>query len=152
MEKKIKNLVIVLKGVFYGAWSVAILLFVLGKVGLFADMCVEPKSTEEYIVECVCVGLVILGCPLALKLFTLNTTKNLRRMNYDEALSSYCVWSVVRLGILEVAIVFGVLAYFMTFKMSCGVCALMALTTTLLCYPSEEKIRLFLDNLNNEDN
>lgn len=152
MDKKIKNLLLVLKCVFFSIWLLSILLYVIGKMGWLADMCLEPQSTSEYIVECICVALVVFGCPLSMKLFTLNTTKNLMRMNFDDALKSYSAWSVIRLAILGLGAIFGVLAYFMTLKMSCGICTLIALTFTLLCYPKEEKIRLYLDNLNNEEN
>lgn len=148
MDTKIKNHLITLKVVFFSIWLTSILLYVIGKLGVFADLCVEPQSTTEYIVECVCVALVVVGCPLAMKLFTLNTTKNKKPMSADEALNCYFASSVIRLCILEAAAIAGVLAYFITLKMSCGVCTLIALTATLLCYPTEEKIRGFLDNQN----
>lgn len=149
MDKQINKIHLVLKIIFYNLWFISILLYILGKSGCLADFAVEPHSTTEYVVEYICIGAVVLGIPLALKLFTLNTNNNLKRMNFDEALACYFQWSIFRLAILEIVSCFGVLAYFITLRTSCVLCTLMTLVVTVLCYPSKQKIRDFLDNLNN---
>ena len=95
--------------------------------------------------------LTIVNIPLSQKIFTLNTTKNLRRMNFDEALSSYHIWSFIRMAMLIAAALFGIFMYFAAGNVPCGICTLMALTATFFCYPSEEKIRKFLETLNNDE-
>lgn len=148
MEKRINNIVLVLKFTFFGVWGVCALLYFLGVQGVFASD-IDPRTNAGYILKYICVGLTLAGVPLALKLFTLNTTKNLRRMNFDEALISYNVWSMVRMSILELVAVFGFITYFMLNDVSCAVCSLIALTATLMCYPSKSKIKYYLENLNN---
>lgn len=151
MDKKIKQILLILKVSFFSDWCVVILFYFLGKKMDF-DFCgtVEPKSQTEYILQILCVAGVLLLVPLALKLFTLNTTNNLKRMNFDQALSNYMVWSMVRMTIIWFVAIFCEIAYFATFNFSCGVCALIAMAVTFLCYPSEGNIRNYLETLNND--
>ena len=81
-------------------WAILVALVVLGEVGIIPNGVVLPHSSEEFELNVLAIALTIIGVPLALRLFTLNTTKGLRRMNNDEALRSYHVWSIVRMGIL----------------------------------------------------
>ena len=151
MDKKIKQLVMMLKIEFYSCWAICILLYIIFKnyINVF-DGIVEPHSQDEYVVQMVCVAGVLLGIPLALKLFTLNTKRNLKRMNYDEALTNYNIWSVIRQVIIFAVAMLGMFGYFASYNMSCGVCTLMAMCSTFLCYPTEEKVKTYLDNLNEE--
>lgn len=153
MDKLIKKLLKNLKIEFYCCWAICILFYVLVECILYPFAgSVAPGSQTEYVLQCLCVLLMLAGIPLALKLFTLNTTKNLKRMNFDEALVSYHIWSIVRLGILWLVAVVGITFYFLMVNVACLFCTLIALVTTFLCYPSEAKIRRFLETLNNEDN
>ncbi len=149
METKIKNIIICLRVLIFSVWLAPTILFVMHKVGLLSfDGNVAPQSTGAYIFECICIACVLVGVPLAMKLFTLNTTKNLRRMNFDEALQSYMTWGIIRMSILVSTAFFCVISYLLTSKMSCGVCCLIAMVASLLCYPTKDKIKYFLENQN----
>lgn len=151
MEKKIDQLVLLLKIVFFGWWSIVIILYILGKCGyLSLEGMVEPKSQMEYMLETFCYALVIVSIPLAMKLFSICTTKNMKQKSPEQALETYKKWGIIRLVIISLAGVSAEILYFASYNMSCGVCTLIAMTATLLCYPSKVKVQDYLDTLSNE--
>lgn len=131
-------------------WFVIAVSVVLGELDVIPNGWVEPHSMEEFQLEIVSIGLTIVGIPVAIRLFTLNTTKVLRRMNYDEALKSYHVWSVVRMSILCLASVFGIVVYYLAVSVNGVLCALVALCASVYCWPSQKKISTYLESVNNE--
>ena len=74
------------------AWLLMVAAIVLGELDVIPNGLVMPHSTDEFQLNTVAILLTVVGIPVALKLFTLNTTKGLRRMNNEEALKSYHVW------------------------------------------------------------
>lgn len=153
MEKNIKILVMTQKVIFYTCCALYVVLFVACEKGwLPIAGSVEPKSQTEYTMQLISVGGVLLVLPLAMKLFVLNTTKNLKRMNFDEALANYRLWYIIRKAMIELVALYGLVAYSASSNISCGICSLMAMCCMLLTYPSEKKVKDYLDNLNREDN
>ena len=53
----------------------------------------------------------------------------------------YVQWSIVRLGILEVAIVTNLLCYYLTLSTTGNLCMLIGLTASLFCLPGEKRLR-----------
>ena len=94
--------------------------------------------------------LVIVCVPLSLKLFSLNTQRCLRRMNKDEALASYHLWSLVRLGLLLICMEIGVLTYYLLLDNKGLFCAGIALIASFFCIPSTAKVRAFLASKEDE--
>ena len=135
---------------FVTVWVLAAAIVVAGETGLIPNGLVEPHSNIEFILNTTIVLITIGGIPLALRLFSLNITRGLRRMDYDEALRSYHVWSAVRLGILLFASLLGITTYYLTMSVSAAMCGLIALVVTLYCWPSGEKISAYLESVNNE--
>ena len=131
-------------------WLIVAVAVVLGELDVIPNGVVQPHSAEEFKLNTVAIVLTIIGVPAAIRLFTLNTTKGLRRMNNDEALKSYHVWSIVRLGILCLAAVFSVAVYYLATSVSGIFCALVALCVTIYCWPSCEKISSYLEGVNDE--
>ena len=79
--------------------------------------------------------------PLALKLFSLVLKKKIDLLTIPLALKRYVQWSMVRLGLLEVAIVLNVLCYYLTLSNTGNLCMLIGLTASLFCLPSEKRLR-----------
>ena len=150
VNKYINKLYNVLRMELLCVWLTAACVVVLGEVGVIPNGAVEPFSNEEFLLNVATIILTVVGIPVALKLFTLNTTRGLRRMNKDEALSAYHVWSAVRMAILCVLVVFGLVVYYVTMNTSGAFCCCIALFTTLYCWPSREKIDTYLTTVNNE--
>ena len=150
MVKYIQKLLNALRVEIVIVWVMAVMAVVLGELDVIPNGLVLPHSSEEFELNTVAIVLTVVGIPVAIKLFTLNTTKGLRRMNYDEALKSYHVWSIVRLGILLIAWVFSIGVYYIATSVSGAFCALIALLATVYCWPSGAKITSYLEGVNND--
>ena len=135
---------------WFAIWLIAIVAVVLGEVGIIPNGMVEPHSNEEFLFSTASILLTVIGIPVAIKLFTLNVAYGLRRMNYEEALCAYHVWSAVRMAILCVLAVFAIVVYYITLNASGAFFALVVLCTTLYCLPSKAKIDSFLSTVNND--
>ena len=79
--------------------------------------------------------------PLSLKLFSLVLKKKIDYMTITLALKRYVQWNIVRLGVLEVAIVVNLLCYYLTLSSTGNLCMLIGLTASLFCLPSEKRLR-----------
>ncbi len=122
----------------------------LGELGVIPNGIVMPHSSGEFKLNTIAIVATVVCVPGAIRLFTLNTTKGLRRMDNEEALQSYHVWSAVRMGILCLTAVCDVAVYYMATSISGALCALITLLAMLYCWPSEEKIASYLECVNKE--
>lgn len=132
------------------AWVLLTVIYVLGRLGVIVNGSVETGSDVEFKLNCACVLSTLLVLPLALQLFLLNTTKGLRRMNKDEALDFYHVWSMIRLVLVSLCIAYDVIAYFMTLNVTGLLCALMGLCITVYCLPTRKRVLEFLSIVEND--
>ena len=94
-----------------------------------------------YYFETIGILLTALCVPLALKLFSLVLKKKIDYMTIPLALKRYVQWSMVRLGLLEAAIILNVLCYYLTLSNTGNLCMLIGLTASLFCLPSEKRLR-----------
>ena len=99
----------------------------------------EPDGI--YYFETVGILLTALCVPLSLKLFSLVLKKKIDHMTITLALKRYVQWNIVRLGVLEVAIVVNLLCYYLTLSSTGNLCMLIGLTASLFCLPSEKRLR-----------
>ena len=67
--------------------------------------------------------------------------KKIDHMTITLALKRYVQWNIVRLGVLEVAIVVNLLCYYLTLSSTGNLCMLIGLTASLFCLPSEKRLR-----------
>lgn len=146
MDQQIKKLMRKLWSRMIGAWCLMVALFVMGMNDIIPNGTLVGDTKTLYILNIVCIAMTLIGVPLALKLFALNTNSGLRRMNNDEALQSYANWSLVRLVILISAAAYGLVLYFLSGNESTGVlCMCICLLSTLLCIPSYDKTKKYLE-------
>ncbi len=151
MDKMIKRLMRLLIIEFCLVWLIAILTFILGEANVIPNGALTDEGHEtEFYMNLVNIALVIVCIPLSLKLFSLNTERSLRRMDKDEALGSYHLWSGIRLGMLCLCIEFGLVSYFLLMNSTGALCACIALVTTLFCFPSRKKTNSFLSSKEEE--
>lgn len=101
----------------------------------------EGNVQTTYYFETACILLTALCVPLALKLFSMVLKKKIDQMSISTALQSYVRMSMLRLGILEVAVVLNILCYYLALSSTGNLCMLIALTASLFCVPSEKKLR-----------
>lgn len=150
VKKYIQKLYRVLLAELLVVWGVSIVVVVLGQMDVIPNGIVDAHSNEEFVLNTVSIILTVIGIPGAIKLFTLNTTRGLRRMNNEEALGAYHVWSAVRMAILGVLAVYGLVVYYITMNVSGAFCCCIALLATLYCLPSKDKIDSYLATVNND--
>ena len=152
MERNIKKLMRSLRVELFVVWGIIVLTWILGEVGVIPNgELVEQGQQFEFYVDVAMVLLTIVCVPLALKLFSLNTQRGLRRMDKDEALLAYHQWSIIRLALLLLCAELGVLVYFLLMDDKGVYCAGIAVITTLFCIPSKRKVKEFLSSKEEEE-
>lgn len=152
MQRFIKQVLRWLIIEFAAAWILVILTFIAGELNLIPNGAFHAVggSQTEYYLNLISVVLVIVCIYLAMQLFSLNTRRSLKRMNHDEALRTYHVWSIVRLALLLVAAIYGITIYFLLMESTGILCACMAMVATLACVPSEDKLNKYIEALDNK--
>lgn len=141
MEEQIKSVFKSLKVQYISFWIVPLLLVVVGEVELLPVGIKAGSVRAVYVFETVGILLTAISVPLSLKLFSLVLTKKIDHMTFPAALSRYMFWSAVRLALLEFAVVFNLAGYYFTFSTTGALCALIGLTASLFCIPSEKRMR-----------
>lgn len=147
MEKYILKLLKTMKWECVAVWILCVVVLALGELNVIPNNITEPKSQSEYMWNMSVVVGTLLAMPLALKLFTLNTTKGLRRLNYDDALKTYHIWSAVRLGIIAIVALLGFAVYYLASSVPSFCCGLIAVGVTLYCWPSFDKIEAYIEEV-----
>jgi len=150
MERRIQSLLLVLRVESVVAWAVVVILFVLGSQGVIVNGSVEPHSQREFTLNSIGILSTLLVLPLAVKLFLLNTTRALRRMNKDEALDFYHIWSLVRMVLVTLCISYNVFIYYMTLNMTGLLCACIGICITIYCLPTRQRVDQYLETVNEE--
>jgi len=146
MNKIVRKLLRYLMAEFCAVWLLAIITYVLGEAGIIPNgiMADADNPAAGVYINTAVILLTLVCVPLSLKLFSLNTSRGLRRMNKDEALASYHLWSLVRLGMLWLCAEAGLVAYYLLMDTTGLLCACISMVMTLLCIPSMEKVNEFL--------
>jgi hypothetical protein len=113
MEKNIKELLKRLKLEMIAFWLISLLVFLAGEYGFLPFGLLASDKQLVFTLDTATICSTLLLIPLALKLFQLNTTRSLLRMNMDDSLVSYHRWSIVRLSILLVCMLFDLVVYYL---------------------------------------
>ena len=130
-----------------------IALFVLGYFNVIPNgiMAAKECANTAYIFNVATIVLVALAIWTAVRLFVLNTEKNIKRYTLDNAVKTYHVWSVIRLLVMFLAITFAICTHFLT-KEDIGLfCSIVLLLMCVIyCIPSRKKITDYLDKVKGE--
>lgn len=149
MEVEIKKRVSVLKRVFLVCWLIPVCWVVLGEADVIPVGQLVDDVRGTYFLQTACILLTAICTPLSLKLFSLVLPRKIDTYTFPVALSRYQLWSLVRLGLLELTVWVGLLGYYLTLSSTGALCALIGLTATFFCFPSEKKLREELHIANN---
>ncbi len=141
MEEQIKKVNTRLKAIFGYFWLLPILLVILGEtggdwVGMYAG-----NVRITYFAETITILLVAVCIPVSLKLFSWVLAKKIDNVAILQALRLYYFWSAIRLVILVMPLLAGFLTYYMMLSNKGLLCALISLTASLFCYPSDTRLR-----------
>lgn len=129
----------------FSVWGICILFAILYEAGLLHEGYFAGDGRMDYILQSVGILLTIIMIPLALRMFALNLMKRIRQLPLRYALSSYRIWSDVRLCLLFVPIFLNLQFYYLTLNTTGLFCSMMALMASLFCIPSEKRIKKELD-------
>lgn len=141
MEEQIVKVVRNLKSSYILFWLCPIIILIAGEmewfpVGLWAD-----DVQIVYCLEALSILITAIFIPLSLKLFSLVLTKKIDKLGIILALKRYQQWSFVRLGMLELNVIFSLFVYYSTLSSTGNLCMLISLTASFFCFPSEKKLR-----------
>ena len=114
MEEQIKRAVRNLNISYVFFWVLPAFLLGAGEFELFPVGGLVDNAPAIYYFETVGILLTALCVPLSLKLYSLVLKKKIDHMTITLALKRYVQWNIVRLGVLEVAIVVNLLCYYLT--------------------------------------
>jgi len=124
MEEQIKRAVRNLNIGYVFFWVFPAFLLGAGEFDLLPVGNLVDNVQATYYFETIGILLTALCVPLSLKLFSLVLKKKIDNMTITLALKRYVQWSIVRLGILEVAIVANILCYYLTLSSTGNLCML----------------------------
>lgn len=138
----------------YGLYILGIILLAIFHetdiitVGVYAG-----DAVMEYALGTFSILMTIALVPLSLKLFSVIMEKKIQHVQLQKALVLYKKWSIIRLMILALVTYLNLLIYYLTLNNIGGLCALIALTASVFCLPSERRVSEELQlNDNNDKN
>ena len=139
MEKQIKKAARMLNAGYALVWLLPLLLVVAGESDLFPTGGYSENGRLLFYVETIGILLAILCIPASLKLFyyVLNRIDN---SDVSVAVRKYVQWNIIRWGMLEAAVLFNLVCYYLTLSKTNGLCALMGLMAFLFCVPGKNKL------------
>lgn len=141
MEEQIKRAVRNLNINYVFFWVLPAFLLGAGEFELLPVGNLAGNVQATYYFETLGILLTAICVPLSLKLFSLVLKKKIDNMTIELALKRYVQWSIVRLGILEVAVVVNILCYYLALSSTGNLCMLIGLTASLFCLPGEKRLR-----------
>lgn len=141
MEERIKQVTRLLKVLYACYWLLAVFIVVCSETtdhwtGLYAD---DVRTTFE--AETITILLAVVCVPVSLKLFSRVLDHKIDVVSLPVALRLYARWNAVRLVLLALPVVAGLFTYYLTLSTKGVLCALIALTASLFCIPSENRLR-----------
>ena len=141
MERKINAVLKSVKNVYYCFWIFPIAIVLLGESVDEWVGCYATNLQLIFLAETILILLTALCVPLALKLFAQILIKKIDKLSIADALKQYRMWSIVRLGLLALPLLMGFSVYYLMLSTKGLLCALIALTASLFCVPSEKRMR-----------
>lgn len=141
MEERIKQIIRLLKVLYACYWLLAVFIVVCSEAtdhwtGLYAD---DVRTTFE--AETITILLAVICVPVSLKLFSWVLDHKIDVVSLPVALRLYARWNAVRLVLLALPVVAGLFTYYLTLSTKGVLCTLIALTASLFCIPSENRLR-----------
>lgn len=141
MEEQIKQTATRVKITFAYFWLLPVLLVIFGETGSdWVGMCADDVRAA-YFAETSAILLTAICVPVSLKLFSWVLVKKIDLVTIPQALRLYVFWCAMRLAILAIPVLVGFFTYYMMLSSKSVLCALIAMTASLFCYPSEGRLR-----------
>ena len=94
-----------------------------------------------YLGETILILLTIICIPFSLKYYARMLTNKIDKLSIADAIKTYRTINYLRLALLALPIWIGLYIYYQMLSTTGILCALIALTASLFCVPSEKRMR-----------
>lgn len=136
---------------YYCVYAAAIAAALTGFYILRSGLRIDPLSQTGTILNSILIVLII-GCiPVTLAVFNKKTKNWAKLENQDQKLALYKTAGTIRIAIIGIALITGVLFFYIMNSQSMIFCAGIAAIALFFCKPSEAKIETDLELFNSED-
>lgn len=136
---------------YYCVYAAAIAAALTGFYILRSGLRIDPLSQTGTILNSILIVLII-GCiPVTLAIFNKKTKNWAKLENQDQKLALYKTAGTIRIAIIGIALITGVLFFYIMNSQSMIFCAGIAAIALFFCKPSEAKIETDLELFNSED-
>lgn len=136
---------------YYCVYAAAIAAALTGFYILRSGLRIDPLSQTGTILNSILIVLII-GCiPVTLAVFNKKTKNWAKLENQDQKLALYKTAGTIRIAIVGIALITGVLFFYIMNSQSMIFCAGIAAIALFFCKPSEAKIETDLELFNSED-
>ena len=140
MKEEIIKVLKRLKRSYIALWLIPVVYIILGETDAIPVGALVDDVRGSYFMESISILLMAVSVPLSLKLFSLVLNKKIDTYTFPVALMRYAQWSLVRMAVLEMAILFCLTSYYLTLSSTGVLCAFIGLAASLFCMPSEKKL------------
>ena len=142
MDELIKQISKRLKVYFIVFCLLPVFIAVVGESGIFDCVGIYAGNVRlTYIVESLTILVTAISVPTVLKYFARILSKKIDHVSISEALHLYLFWSGMRILVLAILVILGFGIYYLILSTTGLLCAFIALTASLFCYPSEKRLR-----------
>lgn len=144
MENRISYISNLIKWAYALFWIAPFAIVLIGETFDGWTGFLTGDTVLSYYLETLEILFTVVCVPFSLKLFSWALRKKIDQVTFPVALSYYLRYSLLRIFLLGVPVVLGCLLYYQTFSNTGLLCALIALTASLFCFPSEKRLRIDL--------
>ena len=141
MDEQIKKLVRILQIQYWLFISLAIAYCAVYEIGWIEEGIYAGDVRLQYIWETIAILTTVILVPLSLKLFNIVMTKKIVKSSLQVARRLYKRWNEIRLLMLAIVTFLNIYVYYTTLDNIGGLCALIGVTASIFCLPSEKKLK-----------
>ena len=141
MDEQIKKLVRILQIQYWLFISLAIAYCAVYEIGWIEEGIYAGDVRLQYICETIAILTTVILVPLSLKLFNIIMTKKVVKSSLQVAMRLYKRWNEIRLLMLAIVTFLNIYVYYTTLDNIGGLCALIGVTASIFCLPSEKKLK-----------
>lgn len=141
MDEQIKKLVRILQIQYWLFISLAIAYCAVYEIGWIEEGIYAGDVRLQYIWETIAILTTVILVPLSLKLFNIVMTKKVVKSSLQVAMRLYKRWNEIRLLMLAIVTFLNIYVYYTTLDNIGGLCALIGVTASIFCLPSEKKLK-----------
>lgn len=141
MDEQIKKLVRILQIQYWLFISLAIAYCAVYEIGWIQEGIYAGDVRLQYIWETIAILTTVILVPLSLKLFNIIMTKKVVKSSLQVAMRLYKRWNEIRLLMLAIVTFLNIYVYYTTLDNIGGLCALIGVTASIFCLPSEKKLK-----------